>query len=183
MLYILRGGDWCRLEQSHSTECRSVKPTGRETLEKEFSCVSFRFCCYPLCMQGRTKGEKAALGGGPLQDQGECIAFIEDRDAESTTSPPEVIIQERREEHGDDESLHKNDYLAAKMDSLSQPMGKKDDKAAASLYRPITREELQTLKETENLFRSNLLKLQVHTVHVHIRIWSRETPSSPPLSW
>lgn len=133
-------------------------------------------------MQGRAKGEKAALAGALLQDHEECVDFIEDKDTEPTTSPSEVAIPEQREEHGDDESLHENDYLAAKMDSPSQPMGKKDVKTAAGLYRPVTREELQTLKETENLFRSNLLKLQVLYTCIQSP-WSWETPSSPLFSW
>ncbi len=32
---------------------------------------------------------------------------------------------------------------------------------SSSLYKPPTRDELQTLKETQNLFKSNLMKLQV----------------------
>ena len=38
------------------------------------------------------------------------------------------------------------------------PVAKK--KPSSSLYRPPTHNELQTLKETENLFSSNLMKLQ-----------------------
>jgi len=34
----------------------------------------------------------------------------------------------------------------------------------ASLYKPPTFEELQNLKETEMLFKSNLLKLQVYCI-------------------
>lgn len=39
-------------------------------------------------------------------------------------------------------------------------------KRIAGLYRPPTHEELRTLKETQNLFQSNLMRLQVfiHTV-------------------
>lgn len=35
----------------------------------------------------------------------------------------------------------------------------------AGLYRPPTHEELRTLKETQNLFQSNLMRLQVFFWH------------------
>ena len=35
----------------------------------------------------------------------------------------------------------------------------------AGLYKPPTHEELQSLKETQNLFKSNLMRLQVRTLH------------------
>lgn len=34
-------------------------------------------------------------------------------------------------------------------------------KKKSGLYKPPTHEELQTLKETQNLFKSNLMRLQV----------------------
>ena len=36
-------------------------------------------------------------------------------------------------------------------------------KKKSGLYKPPTHEELQTLKETQNLFKSNLMRLQVRT--------------------
>ena len=45
----------------------------------------------------------------------------------------------------------------------------------AGLYKPPTHDELQTLKETESLFQSNLMRLQVRT-----RAVIQFTPPSPP---
>ena len=36
------------------------------------------------------------------------------------------------------------------------------------LYKPPTHDELQTLKETQNLFKSNLMRLQVHNMKIGV---------------
>ena len=46
-------------------------------------------------------------------------------------------------------------------DSFSKLSPATKQKNRSGLYRPLTREEMQSLKETENLFKSNLLRLQV----------------------
>ena len=40
--------------------------------------------------------------------------------------------------------------------------GRKKKPRISGLYQPPTHEELRTLKETQNLFHSNLMRLQVH---------------------
>ena len=42
---------------------------------------------------------------------------------------------------------------------------KKSGHSSSGLYKPPTHDELQTLKETQNLFKSNLMKLQVSHTH------------------
>ena len=39
------------------------------------------------------------------------------------------------------------------------------------LYKPPTHDELQTLRETQNLFKSNLMRLQVHNVRIVCTIY------------
>ena len=51
-------------------------------------------------------------------------------------------------------------------DSLSKSSSATKQKNRSGLYRPLTREEMQSLKETENLFKSNLLRLQVSLAYL-----------------
>jgi U3 small nucleolar RNA-associated protein 22 len=74
-------------------------------------------------------------------------------------------------------------------------------KNTSGLYRPLTREEMQSLKETENLYKSNLLRLQIKELlsevspseHPkvpegleeylkHLKVFLESLPASDPLS-
>lgn len=157
--YAQQDREWPRLDQFWS----SIQ---RKRVEKESIYRCFYFCMF-LVLQVRVTEDKNPLIGGLLRHLDECSGSVDDKEVQTRVSPSEVVMPERIEENGDDETLCESSHLAARMDSLSEPM-EKEGKKASGLYRPVTREEMQTLKETENLFRSNLLKLQVLYPPVHM---------------
>lgn len=57
------------------------------------------------------------------------------------------------------------DVASPQKDDVAVPAATGAGKAKiVGLYKPPTHEELQTLKETENLFQSNLMRMQVRTL-------------------
>lgn len=72
----------------------------------------------------------------------------------------EVMETSENEGSEEEESSVANDVGAAI--SASTVTGVKKKVKIPGLYKPPTHEELQTLKETQNLFKSNLMRLQVH---------------------
>ena len=139
----------------------------RKRVEKESLYGFFYFFMF-LVLQVRVTEDKNPLTGGLLRHLDECGGSVDDKEVETGASPLVVVIAKQTEENGDDETLRESSHLAAKMDSLFEPIEKREGKKASGLYRPVTREEMQTLKETENLFRSNLLKLQVLYPAIHM---------------
>lgn len=61
---------------------------------------------------------------------------------------------------GSEQELDQLGEVEDKTGTLSHSKGS-EVKPSAGLYRPPTHDELQTLKETQDLFGSNLMKLQV----------------------
>lgn len=124
-------------------------------------------CCFHfsvfLVLQ-RSEAEyiyKTAPTGGVLQSVEKSSGSADDKEVETHASSSEVVTLDPRDENGGDKSPCGSGHLDADVDNLSECIGKEEGKKVSSLYHPVTREEMQQLKETENLFRSNLLKLQV----------------------
>lgn len=102
---------------------------------------------------------KADLTGGLLRNVEELSGSVDNQKVEKRAPSPQVVVPEERKENGGNEA--ESSHLAANAGSLSEPIEKEKEMKTSSLYHPVTREEMQKLKETESLFRSNLLKLQV----------------------
>ena len=110
-------------------------------------------------LQGYAVESKADLTGGLLLNVEESSGSVDNQKAEARAPSSQVVVPEERNENGGNEA--EGSHLAANAGSLSEPIEKEEGMKTSSLYHPVTREEMQKLKETENLFRSNLLKLQV----------------------
>nr|XP_022330549.1 nucleolar protein 6-like isoform X1 [Crassostrea virginica] len=92
-----------------------------------------------------------------------------------------VVIDERTEDHDEqsesEESLSENSDAESSHDSeangghsASVPPGKKVKIMKRDLYRPPTNDELNQLKETQNLFHSSLFRLQVNELLTEIQL-------------
>ena len=102
---------------------------------------------------------KANPTGSLLRNVEESSGSVGNQKAETRAPSSQVVVPEGRNENGGNEP--ESSHLAANAGSPSGPIEKEEGMKTSSLYHPVTREEMQKLKETENLFRSNLLKLQV----------------------
>ena len=91
-----------------------------------------------------------------------------DMDTDESKEEESYVIGSKRKELPPD-----NDKSEASAGSIPGDGGVKKARIFG-LYKPPTHDELQTLKETQNLFKSNLMRLQVHAYTlVHALLWMK----------
>lgn len=83
-------------------------------------------------------------------------------------------LKMKSSKNSDDE----NDWDLSKMESIKRPLSddendavpKKKNKIDKDLYKPPTADELNQLRETENLYHSNLFRLQIEEILNEVKL-------------
>lgn len=92
------------------------------------------------------------------------MAELESRNESETAEAREDAVPDVEvcsESAEDDLSADNEERNGTETDAVIKEEGKVKKSKIEGLYRPPTHDELQALKETQNLFKSNLMKLQV----------------------
>ena len=117
------------------------------------------------------------LSGSWGNDSGEEL--VSNSDATDSEMDPEMEDEGGESgEEGMDTPLGGGVDVEGQLSSQRREGGEKLRKKSG-LYQPPTHEELQTLKETQNLFKSNLMRLQVSDLPSNSLTFSLPPPSLP----